>query len=506
MPRLPPFEFAGARPRPARKQYLLVFYLVFAIPLFVVHFTLLGLPYFWDELGQFVPTALDLLRHGALVPTSTIPNVHPPGVEAYLALFYKVFGYSISVTRVAMLVLSSTGLLVLFLLAIQLSKGSKGAPAFLPPVFLLISPLFYTQSMMAQLDMPAMVFTLLALLFFLQKRFAWAAAACTVLVLSKETGLVVPTVLFCTLLLRRQRRQAFYFAVPPVFLSVWLLLLHHVTGYWLGDPGFAHYNVDYSLQPVRMLLRLLRRLYYLLFSEFRFVGTLVVALSFKQLRILRSADWTVVFAVSAGTILLVSVLGGAELERYLLPVLPVFYIVISIALTYQRRLVSFAVIFLLLGGLLANLYWNPPYPFPFENNLAMVDFVRLQQTAAEVAENSFATKRIATAWPYSAALRRPDYGFVKKPLRVLETNDFQFSSIEKLSPANFDVLIVYTRTWSPERSIVDFAFIRQLLTRYYGWQPEISSEQCASLGLSEAASWESRGQHITIYVRRTAAL
>ncbi len=505
MPRLSPFELAQAKPRPARNYYLLIFYLVFAVPLFAIHSTLLNLPYFWDELGQFVPTALDLLRHGQLVPTSTIPNVHPPGVEAYLVLFYKAFGYSIFVTRIAMLVMSSAGLLVLFLLAIQLSKGSKGAPAFLPPIFLLVSPLFYTQSMMAQLDMPAMVFTLLALLLFLKKRPAWAAGACTILVLCKETGLVVPAVFFCILCLRGRKREALYFLVPAVFVSAWLVWLHHVTGYWLGDPGFAHYNVDYSLHPVRMLLRALRRLFYLLCSEFRFVGTIVIAFTLKQLKILRSPDWTIVLAISAGTIVLVSVLGGAELERYLLPVLPLFYIVVSIALSYQRQWVSLAVTFLLIAGLLGNLYWNPPYPFPFENNLAMVDFVHLQETAAQVAEQSFGTKRIATAWPYSAALRRPDYGFVKKPLKVVETNDFRFSSIEKLSPAQFDVLIVYTRTWSPEHSVIALAPIREFLTRYYGWQPEISSEQCATLGLSEAVSWDSRGQRITIYVRQPTA-
>ena len=54
--------------------------------------------------------------------------------------------------------------------------------------------------------------------------------------------------------------------------------------------------------------------------------------------------------------------------------------------------------------------------------------------------------------------------------------------------------------------MIAFAPVRKLLARYYGWEPEISSEQCASLGLSEAVSWESRGQRITIYVRRPVAL
>src|SRR3982751_3570453 len=202
MPKLPPFALLDARPRPKRPYSLLFFFFVFAVPLFAIHLPLLNLPYFWDELGQFVPAALDLLRHGALVPRSAVPNVHPPGVEAFLVLFYKIFGYSIPVTRIAMLTMASAGLLILFLLAIELSKGTKGAPAFLPTLFLLASPLFYTQSMMAQLDMPAMVFTILGLLLFLKGRYGAAAAACVALVLMKETGLVAPLVLLAILGLR----------------------------------------------------------------------------------------------------------------------------------------------------------------------------------------------------------------------------------------------------------------------------------------------------------------
>ncbi len=506
MPKSPSFVLAKAQPRPNRSYYLIFFYLLFALPLFAIHLTFLSLPYFWDELGQFVPTALDLLHFGVLVPKSTVPNVHPPGVEAYLVLFYQLFGYSIIVTRTAMLFLSSIGLLTLFLLAIHLSKGTEGAPAFLPPVLLLVSPLFYTQSMMAQLDMPAMVFTLLALLLFLKGRYPWAAISCTVLVLCKETGLVVPAIFFLVLLSRKQRREAAYFIAPALFLAAWLLLLHRVTGYWLGDPGFAHYNVTYSLHPVRIVLSLVRRFYYLFLAEFRFIGTLILVLSLRKLHPFRTPDWTLVLTISAVTGILVSVLGGAELERYLMPVLPIFYIAVSVALTYQKSWVRLTAISLMLAGLLGSLYWNPPYPFPRENSLAMVDFVRLQETAALVVEKSFSGKRIATAWPYTSALQHPAFGFVRKPLHVVETMDFQFQSIAKLAPSSFDVLIVYTRTWSPERSVTALAPIRAFLTRFYGFQPEISSEECQSLGLSEAVSWESRGQHITVYVRRSTAL
>jgi hypothetical protein len=484
-----------------QRRYLAVFFFLFAVPLFAIHSQLLTLPFFWDEHGQFIPTALDLLRQGAWVARSTIPNVHPPGVELYLVAWYKLFGFSISVTRVAMLLVASFGLLFTFLLAIELSREAKGAPAFLPPFLLLVSPLFYTQSMMAQLDMPAMALTLLVLLLFIKKEYAWAALAAVCLVLVKETGIVIPFIAFLVLMWRRDFLRAAWFIAPAIALAGWLFLLHHATGYWLGNPGFAHYNVAYALHPVRMTLSLVRRIYYLFFAEFRWIGTLILLITIKKCPALRTPAWALAAAAAVLTLLLVSVLGGAELERYLLPVLPLFYIAVSVAMTSLTRKAMLPLSAALLIGLVANLFWNPLYPFPYENNYAMVDFVRLQQLAAEYAERNLANRTIATAWPYTAALEHPDYGFVTHKLNIVETNDFHPASIQAIQAARFDALITYTRTWTPENGVLSFDLVRRFLRHFYEWEYDITPEECLGLGLHPIISWSARGQSITVYTR-----
>lgn len=484
-----------------RPQYLFVFFLLFAAPLFAIHLRLLDLPFYWDEHGQFIPTALDLLRTGSWVAHSTVPNVHPPGVETYLVFWYKLVGFSIPITRVAMLLLAALGLLITFLLAIELSRGSEGAPAFLPPLFLIASPLFFTQSMMAQLDMPAMVFTLLALLLFIQKHFATAAAASVVLVLVKETGIVVPFLFGIALLLCKDWRRASFFLAPAIALLAWLVLLHRSTGYWLGNPGFAHYNVTYSLHPVRLAISFARRIYYLFFAEFRWIGTLVLVFLASKEKAFRSAAWKIAIAVAAANLILVSVLGGAELERYLLPVLPIFYIAVAVALSGTRKWIGIPLTAALVIGLVASLFWNPPYPFPYENNYAMVDFVRLQQLAAGFSERNLKGHTIATAWPYTSALEIPDYGFVHHTLNTVETGDFHLASIRALPSRSFDALITYTRTWAPANGVISIPLIRRFLSHFYDWQPDITPDECMELGLTQLISWKLRGQEITIYVR-----
>src|SRR6266498_3040761 len=91
-------------------QQLLLFSLFFA-GLMLLHAPLLRLPYFWDEAGYYVPAARDLYLTGTLIPHSTPSNAHPPLVMAWLALAWRVAGYSTLVTRTAMLALAAFSLL-----------------------------------------------------------------------------------------------------------------------------------------------------------------------------------------------------------------------------------------------------------------------------------------------------------------------------------------------------------------------------------------------------------
>src|SRR6185503_19616251 len=120
------------------------------------------------------------------------------------------------------------------------------------------------QSMMAQLDMPAMVLTCLAIWLFFRRRLALCVGCCTALVLAKETGLVVPFVCACFLLRKRAFAWAAAFAIPVVGLALWLVILHRATGHWLGNQEFTHYNIAFQLHPVRLPVTFVRRVFYLL--------------------------------------------------------------------------------------------------------------------------------------------------------------------------------------------------------------------------------------------------
>ena len=97
----------------------MIFPVIF-MALYASHFTLLRVPYYWDEAGYYIPAAWDFFRTGSLIPTTTLSNAHPPLPSIYLALWWKVCGYYPEVTREAVLMVASLGLLAVWRLAMRL--------------------------------------------------------------------------------------------------------------------------------------------------------------------------------------------------------------------------------------------------------------------------------------------------------------------------------------------------------------------------------------------------
>jgi 4-amino-4-deoxy-L-arabinose transferase-like glycosyltransferase len=483
----------------SRRSSHLIFFSAFAALLLALHLPFLTLPFHWDELGQFVPAALDLYHDGAWVPHSTPPNVHPPGLMALLALVWHIFGFSILSARLTMLAIAAIGLYLSFLLAIRLARNAQGAPAFAAVAFLIVTPIFYTQSMMVLLDMPAMTLTVLALLLFFDGRYAACAAAATALVLVKETAITTPMVFAAWLWFReRRRREALYFLAPAAALGLWLLELHHATGLWLGNEEFAQSNVSQALRFSHIAYAFGRRIYMLFISDGHFLGTAALIAGW---RLLRGKEWTIAGLVAAAQAIVVTVLGGAVLDRYMLPVLPILYAAIAVAGSAWSRPVRLVAQGAMVTLFIIGWFWNPLVPFPYENNLAMVDFVRLQQDAARYLEDHEGNKRIATAWPFSEALVTPEFGYVRRPLNRTVHTGVRQADLAQLNPKDFDVLVLYSRVWPVDPRLLAIHPVRSLLETFLDLNFNATSDEVRStLGFVPVVRWTRGGQWIEIYL------
>ena len=258
----------------------LILFAVFFTGLMTVHAPLLRLPYFWDEAGYYIPAARDLFLTGTLIPQSTPSNAHPPLVMAWLALAWRTYGYSTLVTRTAMLGLSALSLLGFF----RLARIAANLPvAWATTILIALYPVYFTQSSLAQVDLPAAGFTWWALAAYLEDRPGAQAFWFSLAVLAKETAILAPIALFgwemlaCFLRPRlkdirwremfppqrdRLRWLALVFPVAP--LATWYAYHRAKTGFLLGNPEFFRYNVAATLSVLRIPVAFGMRLWQLL--------------------------------------------------------------------------------------------------------------------------------------------------------------------------------------------------------------------------------------------------
>ncbi len=473
---------------------------LFAVLMVWSHLWLLRLPYYWDEAGQFIPSALDLFRHGWWIPHSAPPTIHPPGVIAYLAAAWQLAGFSPEVTRLAMLLAAAGGLLAAFLLAIELAREARGTPGFLAAALLFASPLFFAQSMLAQLDMPAMALTTGALLLFVQDRWRAAVWVSVALVLVKETGVVAPLLFGAWLWREGRRREAAWFLLPAAVLAGWIGILQYATGHWAGSTEFLRYNLFYPLHPARLTAALGRRLYFLFFANFHWVGTLALVYAWRNTGLFRQRSWRIAWLLVAAYALMLTGLGGAVLNRYLLPVLPVLFAAMAAALSFFQRVPRLTLSCLLLGGVAASNWINPPYPFPFEENLAFTDFLHLQSDAADYVAHWYPHAVVTTAWPMTAAVSQPDLGFVGRPLEVRVLPDQASGTLRALDWKEVQVLVVFSRTWDPRFNLLRLGPVRALWRHFYGYAPDADAAEIRALiPLPAAVHFEAGGQWVDVY-------
>ena len=468
-----------------------------ALFLLLAHLPFLSLPYFWDEAGQFVPASLDLFHSGEIVPHSTIPNVHPPGVMLYLAATWRLVGYSIVTTRAAMLLIAMLALWWTWRLAADfLCPGRKAA--VMTVVLLCVSPLFFSQSIMTLLDMPAMALTALAILLFLRERMILASLACAALVMVKETGALLPAVLGITLVCEHRRKQSVLFLIPAFPLIGWLLVLHARSGHWFGNAWFAQYNLWYPLNPVRLAMALFRRGYYLFIGSGYFIGTAAL-LKTRALRV-DSRGWRVAGIFALVHTIAMCLVGGAVLERYLLPVLPIALAVFANALCSLETRFRNAGFAAMCAVSAACIFVNPIYPFPLENNLAWTDFVQVQRDAAQYLSGRLpAGSTVSSSFPFAGCMRRPELGYTTQRFVIEEVPDFTHESIESLRGHHIDAFAIFSSTGDP------FGLMRNphwvtFLQRFYGYEPDLAADQVpAVLGMHSVARFERHGQWIEIF-------
>jgi 4-amino-4-deoxy-L-arabinose transferase-like glycosyltransferase len=454
----------------------LVLFAIFFPAIALAHVTLLRLPYFWDEGGYYIPAALDFYHRFTLIPEFT--NAHPPLPNIVLGTLWHITGYRIPATRLMICAVAAIGLLAVFRMAQRLlSPVAAVAVTLLTALY----PIWFAQSTLAHADIFAAAFTLWAFTLYFtatpstavadsrkKHTHLWVAVLFSLAALSKETAIVEPAALAAMhlVLLLRDRRSpvarrinATWFmtlSLPLLPLLAWYGYHHHRTGFTFGNPEYLRYNATANLSAAHIFISLYYRFLHLVWQRNIWVAiTLTLACLFLPQRPAKEAQSLAESTLRTIAILIVanwlafSVLGGALLTRYLLPIYPLILLVcVAVWRVRTRRWPWLAA--LAGASFVLALWFSPPTSYAPEDSLTYRDMIVVHQEAISYIAEHFPDARVLTAWPAAAELSRPDLGYTHRSIRVAPIENFTASEVfkAKQEPELFDTALVITTRYT----------------------------------------------------------
>jgi 4-amino-4-deoxy-L-arabinose transferase-like glycosyltransferase len=480
-------------------------YPLFFVGIYLSHYRLLRLPYFWDEAGYYIPAAWDFFRLGTLIPQSTTTNAHPPLPSILLAAWWHLSGFVISGTRTLVCMVAAAALLGVFKLA---KTVTTTAVAAVTVILTAVYPIWFAQSTLAHADIFAAAFTLWGLSFYLDRtepannRTAYLAALTfSLAALSKETAIVTPAALALweaillirdhrEPILRRPRLNRLLALLAPILpLAAWYAYHYHLTGFVFGNPEFLRYNATANLDAYRVALSLWHRLLHLTTHMNMFVpivctiAVLFIPVSPNAPPAIPKPQLKAIAIVLLANWIAFSILGGALLTRYLLPMYPLI-LLLCVAIWHRHLRRWWALAALSAAASLAGIWINPPYAFAPEDNLTYRDFVVLQQRAVRFIDQHYPQATVLTAWPATSELSRPELGYTNHPVKTAAIQNFAIDQIQKAAadPGSYDVALIFSTKWDPPPNQINLGRRNQSAdVKYFDFHRDLSPSEVATL-------------------------
>jgi hypothetical protein len=191
-----------------------------------------------------------------------------------------------------------------------------------------------------------------------------------------------------------------------------------------------------------------------------------------------------IFLVLLINALLFSVLGGALLTRYLLPMYPL--VLLLVVSTLSRRAPFWhALAVLSAAAFVLGIFVNPPYGFAPEDNLAYAHVVRLHLAGISQLNKRYPGSTVLSAWPMTDELTRPELGYLKppaKPYDVYRVEDFTAGQIARaaVEPEKYTVALVFSTKYDPPWPQLSLGRKSEALDeRFFGLHHDLSAEEIA---------------------------
>ena len=461
--------------------FLFLLVLITKIPSF-------SLPYYWDDFNYVIP-AVDHVFKSEVTPFLWEYGLgHPPFFYLLGGLIFRIFGDSLIVSHLIIVIFSFLSIYFTYLIGKQLFNKRT---AIIASLLLLFTPMFFSFSGLFNLEMPLTAFIIISLYFLIINKYLLYTLFASLAVLTKETAIgVVLTILFIKILKEKTKLKiALIYSVPILFFLLWIMLTKIHYGLFFNPIGTSIITIN----PIKNFFNLLIILKLIFFDNFRWIITslfFIQFISFKKIKNFNKIKLSLLialisffiflnipnvfskysnlfpniesylslvknFSILFSLIIFIAVISIKDITKFIMDkeLWELFILIIAFIgmhtlvtpVTPRYLLPIFPIIMLILAYSISNLFKNKSYlimlmfiiilvtqffgvsnkvGFTLENNLEYQDFIKVRQLGASYLETNYPKSTILTTFPLSLDLSHSYGKYVRKELNVITIDHY----------------------------------------------------------------------------------
>jgi 4-amino-4-deoxy-L-arabinose transferase-like glycosyltransferase len=397
---------------------IIVIFIIIKIPY-------LSLPFYWDEAWVYGP-ALRLMEANKL---SLLPDAlpiyysrgHPLLFHFMGALWLRIFGTSLIASHTYALTISIALIISVYYFCKKLFSKEVGLIAC---IFLLVQPIFQAQSVFVLPEVMVSLFSLLAIYFFIQQRWLAYIAMATLLLYTKETGIVAIAAcgtwfLIETFYIRRKEFQwkkfiinSCYLILPLMFIALYFLLQRKMNGWY-----FFPEHVNYLLHDTRTFSGKIESYFTYLFIYWGrnvLTASIIVSLFiyfFKKKYLHNPANKPLIILSLFILYYLIASSFNFYSDRYTMSMIAPFVIITAYLIrTTFRKIFLYGFVVAVIA---VQLFIHLPKKTSSDHNLGYAESIKThQEMIAYCLQNHFTNKKIFTHFLMFENLRNPYCGYI----------------------------------------------------------------------------------------------
>lgn len=448
------------------RKDLLILCLVFL----VLKSSIIFAPIHWDAASYVVPSGV-WYRDNSLFTVAQPDYGHPPLLFWLLGIAYRIFGTSVLVPHLINMVFGLLALIFTYECT-QMLYNRKAA--IISAILLMLSPLFFAQSGTLNTDITATGLAVMSFYFFLNNRWRAYTICASLLVLAKETGILLIISISAYSFIKKKR--PLLAASPVIVLGLWLAYYYLMTGsifYSQHSDWLFSWLTDFG-----QVFEKLRQFMAIVFIDNGMFAPAILALINYKKAHFRQKNLVILLLFML--VMLFYALYDQSLPRHIMLVMP--FIMISYSgVIYRMR---FAYVFTAIAGAIMIFNFvgasSSACGCELEMNMEYMDMVNVHQDAVQFLEKSYPNAVILTTWPMVAELTEPSLGYVKEPLEAYSPYNHHIKGYDVHDPSlDYDV-IVYA-----EQSNV--------------YQLNVLIEIMRNHSVNEIKKFERNGKKVTVY-------